>query len=386
MDALTYAGNLDSVARRGRERALHVRARRHLRRRRGRAPVRDAPARRRDPPRGREPRRPLHRRAGGVRPDQRRRHVHAARGGAAPRGASATRAFRFLHVSTDEVYGTLGDTGLFTEETPYAPNSPYSASKAASDHLARAYHHTYGLRRRDDELLEQLRAVPVSREADPVVILKAVAGKPLPVYGTGANVRDWLYVDDHVRALVAAFERGKSGRDLQRRRAQRADQPRRRRAPSARCSTRCGPTGAPHERLITFVTDRPGHDARYAIDASQDRPRARLDAARDVRDGPAQDRPLVPRQRRVDRARPLGRVPHGAPRTGLSAPCEPSAARGRHRNDPAILGRPTRPLPMKGILLAGGSGTRLYPRHAGREQAAAAGLRQADGLLPAHAR
>ena len=176
--------------------------------------------------------------------------------------------FRFLHVSTDEVYGTLGATGLFTEETPYAPNSPYSASKAASDHLARAYHHTYGLDVVTTNCSNNYGPYQFPEKLLPVVILKALAGEPIPVYGTGANIRDWLFVDDHVRAIVAAFERGAAGEtynvgghnewtnlDVVR----------------AVCGLldELAPAGAPHERLVTFVTDRPGHDARYAIDASR---------------------------------------------------------------------------------------------------------------------
>ena len=176
--------------------------------------------------------------------------------------------FRFLHVSTDEVYGTLGATGLFTEQTPYAPNSPYSASKAASDHLARAYHHTYGLDVVTTNCSNNYGPYQFPEKLLPVVILKALAGEPIPVYGTGANIRDWLFVDDHVRAIVAAFERGAAGEtynvgghnewtnlDVVR----------------AVCGLldELAPAGAPHERLIAFVTDRPGHDARYAIDASR---------------------------------------------------------------------------------------------------------------------
>jgi dTDP-glucose 4,6-dehydratase len=177
-------------------------------------------------------------------------------------------AFRFLHVSTDEVYGTLGETGLFTEETPVAPNSPYSASKAASDHLARAWFHTYGLPVVTTNCSNNYGPFQYPEKLIPVVILKAAAGEPIPVYGAGANVRDWLYVDDHVRALVAAFERGVPGEtynvgghnewanlDVVRAVCGLLDEMR--------------PGGAPHDRLVTFVTDRPGHDARYAIDASK---------------------------------------------------------------------------------------------------------------------
>ena len=182
--------------------------------------------------------------------------------------AAEREAFRFLHVSTDEVYGTLGATGLFTEETPVAPNSPYSATKAASDHLARAWFHTFGLPVVTTNCSNNYGPFQYPEKLIPVVILKALAGAPVPVYGAGANVRDWLYVDDHVRALVAAFERGAPGEtynvgghnewanlDVVRAVCRALDAER--------------PAGAPHERHITFVTDRPGHDARYAIDASK---------------------------------------------------------------------------------------------------------------------
>ncbi len=177
-------------------------------------------------------------------------------------------AFRFLHVSTDEVYGTLGAEGLFTEATPYAPNSPYSASKAASDHLARAWHHTYGLPVVTTNCSNNYGPYQFPEKLLPVILLNALEGKPLPVYGRGENVRDWLFVDDHVRALVRVLEAGTPGEtynvgghnewtnlDVVR----------------AVCAVmdRLRPEGAPHDRLITFVQDRPGHDLRYAIDASK---------------------------------------------------------------------------------------------------------------------
>ncbi len=187
---------------------------------------------------------------------------------AARRHAAEHAGFRFLHVSTDEVYGTLGDTGLFTEETPVAPNSPYSATKAGSDHLVRAYGHTYGLDVVTTNCSNNYGPYQFPEKLLPVVILKAVAGEPIPVYGTGQNVRDWLYVDDHVRAILAAFERGVAGEtynvgghnewanlDVVHAVCALLDERR--------------PAGAPHADLITFVTDRPGHDARYAIDASK---------------------------------------------------------------------------------------------------------------------
>ena len=187
---------------------------------------------------------------------------------AARRHAAEHTGFRFLHVSTDEVYGTLGDDGLFTEQTPVAPNSPYSATKAASDHLARAYHHTYGLDVVTTNCSNNYGPYQFPEKLLPVVILKASAGEPIPVYGTGQNVRDWLYVDDHVRALVAAFERGVSGETYNvggHNEWANLD------VVTAVCALLDGmlPAGAPHADLVAFVRDRPGHDARYAIDASK---------------------------------------------------------------------------------------------------------------------
>jgi dTDP-glucose 4,6-dehydratase len=177
--------------------------------------------------------------------------------------------FRFHHVSTDEVYGSLGDTGAFSESTPYAPNSPYSATKAASDHLVRAWHHTYGLPVVTTNCSNNYGPYQFPEKLIPLMIQRALAGAPLPVYGRGENVRDWLHVDDHADALLTVYQRGRLGEtynvggwseqrniDVVRRVCALVDEL----APD--------PTG-PRERLITFVTDRPGHDARYAIDASK---------------------------------------------------------------------------------------------------------------------
>jgi dTDP-glucose 4,6-dehydratase len=120
-------------------------------------------------------------------------------------------AFRFLHVSTDEVYGSLGDTGAFTETTPYAPNSPYSASKAASDHLVRAWHHTYGLPVLTTNCSNNYGPYQFPEKLIPLMIAKASAGEPLPIYGDGSNVRDWLYVEDHCRAIARVLEAGRPG-------------------------------------------------------------------------------------------------------------------------------------------------------------------------------
>ena len=182
----------------------------------------------------------------------------------------ARERFRFLHVSTDEVYGSLGDTGKFTESTPYAPNSPYSASKAASDHLVRAFHHTYGLPVLTTNCSNNYGPYHFPEKLIPLIIARALAGEPLPVYGDGKNVRDWLFVGDHCRALRTVLEKGRVGETynvggnaemqnievvhaicaLLDERAPRAD-------------------GKPRSSQITFVTDRPGHDRRYAIDASK---------------------------------------------------------------------------------------------------------------------
>ena len=174
-------------------------------------------------------------------------------------------AFRFLHVSTDEVYGALGAMGRFSEGSPYRPNSPYSASKAGADHLARAWHHTYGLPVLLSNCSNNYGPYQFPEKLIPLVVQNALAGKPLPVYGQGLNVRDWLHVDDHVTALrrvVAAGKLGETyliGARAERRNIEVV------RAICGLLDTR-HPAGAPHDRLITFVTDRPGHDARYAID------------------------------------------------------------------------------------------------------------------------
>jgi dTDP-glucose 4,6-dehydratase len=177
-------------------------------------------------------------------------------------------AFRFHHISTDEVFGSLGATGQFTEDTPYAPNSPYSASKAASDHLVRAWHETYGLPVVMTNCSNNYGPFHFPEKLIPVVILNALAGKPIPVYGTGTNVRDWLYVEDHADALLTVLAKGQLGRSYNiggENEARNID------LVQMICALldEMHPQGAPHDRLITFVTDRPGHDARYAIDPSR---------------------------------------------------------------------------------------------------------------------
>ena len=179
-------------------------------------------------------------------------------------------AFRFLHVSTDEVYGSLGDTGQFTESTPYAPNSPYSASKAASDHLVRAFHHTYGLPTLTTNCSNNYGPFQFPEKLIPLIVAKALAGETLPVYGDGRNVRDWLYVGDHCSAIRTVLERGRVGEvynvggDAERENI-------------VVVKTICAlldarrplADGRARESLIAFVKDRPGHDRRYAIDATK---------------------------------------------------------------------------------------------------------------------
>jgi dTDP-glucose 4,6-dehydratase len=176
--------------------------------------------------------------------------------------------FRFLHVSTDEVFGSLGTEGLFTEETPYDPSSPYSASKAASDHLAKAWHRTYGLPVVVSNCSNNYGPYHFPEKLIPLTILNALAGERLPVYGKGENVRDWLYVEDHARALDIIVERGRPGETYNvggRNERRNVDVVRR------ICSVldEIAAANRPHEELIEFVADRPGHDGRYAIDATK---------------------------------------------------------------------------------------------------------------------
>jgi dTDP-glucose 4,6-dehydratase len=179
-------------------------------------------------------------------------------------------AFRFLHVSTDEVYGSLGDTGRFTEQTAYAPNSPYSASKAASDHLVRAFHHTYGLPVLTTNCSNNYGPYQFPEKLVPLIIARALAGEPLPIYGDGRNVRDWLYVGDHCAAIRAVLHGGRVGEtynvggDAE---MQNID------VVNVICKLldqrRPRSDGLPRSSQITYVADRPGHDRRYAIDASK---------------------------------------------------------------------------------------------------------------------
>lgn len=185
--------------------------------------------------------------------------------------ASHRPRFRFLHVSTDEVFGDLPfDSGIFTEETPYAPSSPYSASKAASDHLVRAWHHTYGLPVIVTNCSNNYGPCQFPEKLIPLVILNALEERPLPIYGQGANVRDWLYVDDHARALELAVIEGKVGESYNvGGRAERTNLSVVETICTILDSMHPRRNGSSYAELITFVADRPGHDRRYAIDPSK---------------------------------------------------------------------------------------------------------------------
>ncbi|WP_294393221.1 dTDP-glucose 4,6-dehydratase [uncultured Sphingomonas sp.] len=179
-------------------------------------------------------------------------------------------AFRFHHISTDEVFGTLADNGYFTEETPYDPHSPYSASKASSDHLVRAWHDTYGLPVLITNCSNNYGPYHFPEKLIPLMIIKALAGEPLPVYGQGANVRDWLFVEDHARALTRVFEAGEVGQSyIIGGRAERKNL----QVVTRICETldriRPREDGGSYREQISYVADRPGHDHRYAIDPSK---------------------------------------------------------------------------------------------------------------------
>ncbi len=177
--------------------------------------------------------------------------------------------FRFLHISTDEVFGSLGATGLFSETTPYDPRSPYSASKAASDHLVRAWGHTYGLPVLISNCSNNYGPYHFPEKLIPLTILNAMLGLPLPVYGAGANVRDWLYVEDHARALGLIVQRGRPGESYNVGGSNERTNLEVVRAICARLDEGQPRASGSHTDLITFVQDRPGHDQRYAIDATK---------------------------------------------------------------------------------------------------------------------
>src|SRR5712664_2773181 len=176
--------------------------------------------------------------------------------------------FHFLHVSTDEVYGSLGESGLFSETTPYDPSSPYSATKAASDHIAKAWHRTYGLPVIVSNCSNNYGPYQFTEKLIPLTVLNALQGRPLPVYGNGSNIRDWLYVDDHAHALGLILQKGSPGETYnvggrnERRNIDVVTQ-------ICECLDELRSCSRRHDRLISYVTDRPGHDQRYAIDASK---------------------------------------------------------------------------------------------------------------------
>jgi dTDP-glucose 4,6-dehydratase len=194
--------------------------------------------------------------------------LEAARRHVAALDAPARQAFRFLHVSTDEVYGTLGESGQFSEDTPYAPNSPYAASKAAADHLVRAYFHTYGLPVLVTNCSNNYGPFQFPEKLIPLMILSALDGRPLPIYGDGGNVRDWLHVEDHAAGILLVLRSGRPGEKYnigggnERTNLEVVD-----RLCDAVDEARPAPTS--RRQLKTFVLDRPGHDRRYAIDASK---------------------------------------------------------------------------------------------------------------------
>jgi dTDP-glucose 4,6-dehydratase len=194
--------------------------------------------------------------------------LEAARAHLTSLDASVRARFRFLHVSTDEVYGTLGAAGLFSEETPYAPNSPYAASKAGADHLVRAYFHTYGLPALITNCSNNYGPYQYPEKLMPLMILNAIDGRPLPIYGDGGNVRDWLHVEDHCAGLLLALAKGRPGEKYnvgggnERTNLEIVDR-------ICDIVDELRPAAESRRRLKTFVPDRPGHDRRYAIDAAK---------------------------------------------------------------------------------------------------------------------
>ncbi|HJX28636.1 MAG TPA: dTDP-glucose 4,6-dehydratase [Thermoanaerobaculia bacterium] len=206
--------------------------------------------------------------------------LEAARRHTAGLGEAERQAFRFLHVSTDEVYGSLGPTGAFSETTPYAPNSPYAASKAGADHLVRAYHETYGLQALITNCSNNYGPHQFPEKLIPLMVLNALEGKPLPIYGDGGNVRDWIYVEDHCRGVLAALLRGKPGEKYnlggrsERTNLQIVDgicEILEGERPAAENPALREKGVAAYRDLKKFVADRPGHDRRYAIDDTKAR-------------------------------------------------------------------------------------------------------------------
>jgi len=220
--------------------------------------------------------------------------LEAARQHLREREAEERDSFRFLHVSTDEVYGTLGAEGRFSEETPYAPNSPYAASKAGADHLVRAYHETYGLPTLVTNCSNNYGPYQFPEKLIPLMILNALEAKPLPIYGDGGNVRDWLYVEDHCSGVLEVLRRGRPGAkynlggDCERRNVEIVDAICRvleEERPAAQNPALAARGVSRYADLKTFVKDRPGHDRRYAIDASRVREELGWRPAHDLESG-----------------------------------------------------------------------------------------------------
>jgi dTDP-glucose 4,6-dehydratase len=220
--------------------------------------------------------------------------LDAARAFVSSLDEGARAAFRFLHVSTDEVYGTLGDAGLFSEETPYAPNSPYAASKASADHLVRAYFHTFGLPVLITNCSNNYGPYQFPEKLIPLMILNALEGKPLPIYGDGGNVRDWLHVEDHCAGILQVLAKGRPGEKYnvgggnERTNLEIVDRicDALERLQPARANAALG--GRTYRDLKTLVPDRPGHDRRYAIDAAKIRRELGWAPAHSFEDGLAQ--------------------------------------------------------------------------------------------------
>lgn len=220
--------------------------------------------------------------------------LEAARKHIARLSAEAQRAFRFLHVSTDEVYGSLGETGLFSETTPYAPNSPYSASKASADHLVRAWHETFGLPTVVTNCSNNYGPLQFPEKLIPLMLLNAMDGKKLPIYGDGGNIRDWLYVEDHCAGILLALQHGRPGEkyniggDNERTNLQIVDRicaEVERVLPAAENPTLQAQGKTSYQDLKVFVADRPGHDRRYAIDATKIRTELGWQPAHDFESG-----------------------------------------------------------------------------------------------------
>jgi dTDP-glucose 4,6-dehydratase len=204
--------------------------------------------------------------------------LEASRAHVAALPAGERERFRFLHISTDEVYGTLGETGLFSEETPYAPNSPYAASKAAADHLVRAWHETYGLPTLLTNCSNNYGPYQFPEKLIPLMILNALEGRPLPIYGDGGNVRDWLHVEDHCRGILLVLEKGAAGGKYnigggnERKNIEIVDalcEALQKTQPAEENKKISSKGLSSYSQLKTFVPDRPGHDRRYAIDAAK---------------------------------------------------------------------------------------------------------------------